>query len=197
MLRPGGRSTRLRVELVCSRVSAFENTPTTLKGSHVSILLEVCIDSISSAKAAKEGGANRLEVCSSLAGGGTTPSFGLVEHCAIDLEMPVMMMIRPHDGNFVYNKDDLDAMLTDIEVAKSIGAQGVVFGALTPNLELDLAVTKTLVETADELEVTFHRAFDVVRDPLATLAKLEELGVKRVLTSGQKATAMELSLIHI
>jgi len=157
----------------------------------VSVLLEVCIDSIESAKAAKQGGARRLEVCSSLAVGGTTPSFGLVEYCAIDLEMPVMMMIRPHDGNFVYGDEDLQAMLTDIEVAKSLGVQGVVFGALSPSLELDLATTKALVEAAEGIEVTFHRAFDLVPDPISTLAQLEELGITRVLTSGQKATAME------
>ena len=156
----------------------------------MNVLLEVCIDSIDSAKAAKDGGADRLEVCSALAVGGTTPSFGLVEQCVADLEMPVMMMIRPHDGHFVYEAEDIDTMLTNIEVARSIGVQGIVFGALTAQRTLDVSTCKKIIEAADDLEVTFHRAFDVVVDPLATLAELETLGVDRILTSGQMPSAL-------
>lgn len=155
----------------------------------MSILLEVCIDSIASAIAAKDGGADRLEVCSALAIGGTTPSFGLVEQCVADLQMPVVMMIRPHDGGFIYENDDVETMLTDIEVAKSIGVQGIVFGALTNQRTLDENVCEQLIEAADDLEITFHRAFDVVIDPLDALDRLESLGVTRILTSGQQATA--------
>lgn len=156
----------------------------------MSIVLEICIDSFASAAAAKAGGADRLEVCSGLAIGGTTPSFGLVEQCVADLQMPVMMMIRPHDGGFVYDNDHVETMLTDIEVAKSIGVQGIVFGALTAQRTLDAEVCQQLMEAADSLETTFHRAFDLVPDPLAALGQLEAFGINRILTSGQQTTAL-------
>ena len=156
----------------------------------LSVLLEICIDSIASATAAKAGGADRLEVCSALAIEGTTPSFGLVEQCVNDLQMPSMMMIRPHDGGFVYDKDHVVTMLKNIKVARSIGVQGIVFGALTHQRELDRETCQRLIDAAGPLETTFHRAFDVVPDPLAVLDQLESLGINRVLTSGQQATAL-------
>ena len=156
----------------------------------MSILLEVCVDSFASAQAAKVGGADRLEVCSALAVGGTTPNFGLVEQCVADLQMPVMMMIRPHDGGFVYDNDHFETMLTNIEVAKSLGVQGIVFGALTADMVVDGELCKRVLEAADTLETTFHRAFDIVPDPFGTLAELENMGFDRVLTSGQQASAM-------
>ena len=156
----------------------------------MSVLLEVCIDSFASAAAAKAGGADRLEVCSALALGGTTPSFGLVEQCVADLEMPVMMMVRPHDGGFVYDNDHIDTMLANIEVAKSIGVQGIVFGALTAQRTLDQETCQRLIDAAESMETTFHRAFDLVPDPFAVMDELETLGINRVLTSGQQATAL-------
>ncbi len=153
------------------------------------ILLEVCIDSIESARAAKQGGADRLEVCSSLAAGGTTPSFGLVEQCLAEVELPVMMMIRPHDGGFVYSADDLRIMLADIRTAQSLGVQGVVFGALTEELRIHKQQCAQLVDAAGPLETTFHRAFDVAADPLATFDDIVGLGFDRLLSSGQAATA--------
>lgn len=155
------------------------------------ILLEVCIDSIASAIAAKQGGADRLEVCGPLGSGGTTPSFGLVEQCVADLQLPVMMMIRPHDGGFCYDDNDIDTMLTDIEVAKSIGVKGVVFGCLTNDLEIDRVRCQILLDAAESLESTFHRAFDVTVDPLASFDQIQELGFSRLLTSGQRATAQD------
>ena len=163
----------------------------------MSILLEVCVDSAESARNAKLGGADRLEVCSALALGGTTPSSGLIEYCVADLQMPVMMMIRPHDGGFVYSDDDIKVMVAEIEVAKSMGVQGVVFGALQNDpskrgrLTIHMGQCRTLVEAAAELETTFHRAFDVVADPLAAFESLRSLGVTRLLTSGQATTAVE------
>ncbi|APZ95911.1 copper homeostasis protein CutC [Fuerstiella marisgermanici] len=154
------------------------------------VLIEVCIDSFASAAAAKAGGADRLEVCSALAIGGTTPSFGLVEQCVADLQMPVMMMIRPHDGGFVYDNDHIETMLGDIEVAKSIGVQGIVFGVLTVQRTIDHQACQRLLDAAENLETTFHRAFDLIPDPLAALHQLESLGINRVLTSGQQSTAL-------
>jgi copper homeostasis protein len=112
------------------------------------VLLEICVDSIESAIAAKEGGADRLEVCSSLAGGGTTPSFGLVKQCVEDIRLPVMMMIRPHEGGFVYQENDLKTMLADIEIAQSIGVCGVVFGALTQERHVHLDHCKQFLAAA-------------------------------------------------
>ena len=155
----------------------------------MSVQLEVCVDSFPSAVAAKRGGADRLEVCSALANGGTTPSYGLVEQCVDKLELPVMMMVRPHDGGFVYDTDAIDTMLRDIQVAKSIGVRGIVFGTLTTDRGLDQSNCRRLIDAAESLETTFHRAFDLVSNPLAVLEEIETLGIDRVLTSGQKMTA--------
>ena len=156
----------------------------------MTVQLEVCIDSFTSAVAAQTGGADRLEVCGALASGGTTPSYGLVEQCVEELGLPVMMMIRPHDGGFVYQSSDIDTMLKDIRVAKSIGVHGVVFGVLTSKRELDQASCQRLMDATDSLETTFHRAFDLVPNPLNMLNDLERLGFDRVLTSGQQTTAL-------
>ena len=155
------------------------------------MLLEICIDSYASALAAKNGGADRLEICSALAVGGTTPSTSLVERCVNELDIPCMMMIRPHDGGFVYDQDDLRTMVGSIRIAQSAGVRGVVFGALTMNGKIDLESCQRLLEAADGLETTFHRAIDVAAEPLEGLAQIEELGFDRVLTSGQKSTAIQ------
>lgn len=153
--------------------------------------LEICIDSVASAEAAREGGADRLEVCSSLAAGGTTPSEGLVRACLEQVGLPVMMMIRPRDGDFVYSAADLAVMLRDIEVAQRLKVEGVVFGALTKQRRLDRTVCRQLLQAAAGLKITFHRAFDVAEDPLATLEELIDLGFDCLLTSGQQSTAEE------
>jgi copper homeostasis protein len=155
------------------------------------MLLEICIDSYASAQAAKAGGADRLEVCGALAIGGTTPSTSLLEQCVNELEMPSMMMIRPHDGGFEYADDDLRVMIGSISVAKSIGVQGIVFGALTADQRIDIEACKRLLDHTEGLETTFHRAIDVAVEPLNALATIEQLGFDRVLTSGQLPTAIE------
>lgn len=155
------------------------------------ILVEICIDSVQSAIAAQDGGADRLEVCGSLATGGTTPSHGLVRACREQTWLPVMMMIRPHDGGFVYDDNDVKTMLRDIEVAKQLEVQGVVFGALTPDLAIDVLTMARLISAAKPLQITFHRAFDVCADPVRYVHELIQLGVDRILTSGQAATAVD------
>lgn len=152
-------------------------------------ILEVCIDSVASAIAAEKGGANRLEVCNSLAVGGTTPSHGLMRACAESTSLPLMMMIRPHDGGFVYSEDDIKTMLHDIAAANELGAHGVVFGALTPTQEIDVPTTERLIAAARPLDVTFHRAFDVCVNAVTAMEQLLQLNVDRLLTSGQSATA--------
>lgn len=151
--------------------------------------LEICIDCIESALAAQEGGANRLEVCGSLATGGTTASRGLVEQCVQRCQLEVMMMIRPHDGGFCYGSDDLDTMLRDIAIAQQLDVQGIVFGVLGDDGRVDREQCRRLLDAARPLRATFHRAFDVTRDPLEALDDLLEIGVDRILTSGQAEAA--------
>ena len=155
------------------------------------MLLEICIDRLESVLAAEAGGANRLEVCGSLVAGGTTPSRGLIEHCQAVCQLDLMMMIRPHDGSFCYGRDDLEIMQRDIRLAGELGVRGVVFGALREDGRVDMASCRRLMDAARPLEVTFHRAFDLARDPFEALDVLLELGVDRLLTSGQAPSAAQ------
>ncbi len=159
--------------------------------------LEVCIDRIKSALAARDGGAGRIEVCSALTVGGVTPSYGLVEQCIALRGVEVMVMIRPHAGGFKYGPDEVGTMLRDIQFAKERGAQGVVLGALHPDGRVDREICLRLIEAARPLSITFHRAFDLTPDPLEALDALLELGVDRLLTSGQAPRATDgLQLIR-
>lgn len=159
--------------------------------------LEICIDCIESALAAETGGADRIEICGSLAAGGTTPSVGLVQQCLQRCQLPSVVMIRPHDGGFVYSEDDMSTMLNDIAAMKKLGVQGLVLGALTAEGNIDVRTMQRLIEAAGSMQVTFHRAFDMVRDPLRAMDEIIGLGVDRLLTSGQKTCAEEgVSLIQ-
>ena len=153
------------------------------------MLIEICIDTIDSALAAENGGAHRIEVCGSLSSGGVTPSIGLIQQCVEQCGIPSMVMIRPHDGGFQYTKDEIDTMSRDILAAKRLGVQGVVFGVLNQENCVDTQAMERLIDTARPLEVTFHRAFDVVASPFAALDALVLLRVDRLLTSGQAITA--------
>ncbi len=155
------------------------------------MLLEICIDCIESALVAEQGGAHRIEICSSLSSGGTTPSLGLVHQCVQRCQIPCMEMIRPHDGGFVYSDDDIRSMLHDIDAVKELGVQGVVLGALTRDGDVDVPAMQRLIQASRPLQITFHRAFDIARDPLQSLDTIIGLGVDRLLTSGQRATAEE------
>jgi copper homeostasis protein len=152
-------------------------------------LLEVCVESSSGALAAEAGGAARVELCANLLEGGTTPSLGSIRLAVERLRIPTMVMVRPRGGDFLYSADELDVMRRDVELVRDAGAAGVVLGLLTPDGEVDAARTAELVERARPLQVTFHRAFDMTREPFAALERLIELGVERVLTSGQKDDA--------
>ncbi|WP_372721436.1 copper homeostasis protein CutC [Novipirellula sp.] len=153
------------------------------------MLLEICIDCIESALVAEQGGAHRIEICSSLSSGGTTPSLGLVRQCVQRCQIPCMVMIRPHDGGFAYSEDDIRSMLHDIDAVKELGVQGVVLGALTRDGDVDVPAMKRLIRASRPLQITFHRAFDIARDPLQALDTIIGLGVDRLLTSGQRVTA--------
>ncbi len=154
------------------------------------ILVEVCVDSIAGALTAAEGDADRIEVCSALSEGGTTPSAGMVAKVRQECETPLVMMIRPRRGDFLYSPQEIDAMRRDIDVAKELGVSGVALGALTAEGNIDTEATEQLVARARPLEVTFHRAFDHCLKPLESLDTLIDLGIDRLLTSGQETTAL-------
>ena len=154
-------------------------------------VLEVCCTSIASALAAQEAGAQRIELCANLYEGGTTSSYGIIELVRERLHIDVNVLIRPRGSDFVYSADEMEIMKRDIEKCKEIGVNGVVFGFLTPDGEIDLERTKQIIEQARPLSITFHRAFDMCRDPYKALEQLISIGVDRILTSGQKNKAPE------
>jgi len=155
------------------------------------IIKEACVENFSQALAAQKAGADRIELCENLAVGGTTPSFGTIKTCVEELNIPSFVMIRPRGGDFVYSDDELQIMQTDIECCKQLGVPAVVFGLLTKDGEIDEPNTKKLIELARPMQVTFHKAFDELSNPLEGLETLIQLGVDRILTSGTKATASE------
>ncbi|KAF8258581.1 copper homeostasis CutC domain-containing protein [Lactarius quietus] len=150
------------------------------------LVLEVCVDSIQSAISAADAGADRLEVCGNLnIGGGTTPSHGLIRRIQSALtHMPIMAMVRPRIGDFLYSEEELDVMLEDIELFKSLGIAGVVFGALNRDGTVDVPRTRTLVEAALPMQVCFHRAIDMTRSAVEAYDAICTIpGITRVLTS--------------
>lgn len=151
---------------------------------------EVCANSVESCLAAQAGRANRVELCAGIPEGGTTPSYGEISMAYEVLSSTRLhVIIRPRGGDFLYSPMEVKTMLKDIEMAKQLGAAGVVFGCLTANGEIDSAIMQELMKASQGLSVTFHRAFDVCRNPEEALEQMIELGCNRVLTSGQQATA--------
>ena len=155
------------------------------------LTFEVCVDSVESAVAAERGGAGRIELCSDLINGGLTPSYGMLRTVRAAVNIELMAMVRPRGGDFCYSDAEFLVMQEDLAAAKDAGADGVVFGLLSPDGTVDTARTKHLLELARPLPVTFHRAFDMTRDPFAALEQLAALRVARLLTSGQEPTALE------
>ena len=151
--------------------------------------LEICCTNLQSALAAEKGGADRIEICSALQLGGITPSYSLIKQVKEALQIPVHVLIRPREGNFIYDAHEQNIMLNDILVCKSLGIDGIVTGCLNNQLEIDIATFKTFIVAAKGLEFTFHRSFDLVKDPMKSLDSLIELKVTRLLSSGQKETA--------
>ena len=156
------------------------------------MIKEACVESFEEAKLAEQKGATRIELCSDLANDGLTPSVELMRETCQKLQIPVMVMARPRAGNFVYSDAEVEQMKTAIDAAKKAGAAGVVFGLLTSDNKIDEKNTRILTEYAQPLPVTFHKAIDELEDPVEGVRILKMIpGIKRILTSGGKATAIE------
>ena len=153
--------------------------------------VEICVDSVESALAAERGGADRVELCDNLLEGGTTPSAGAIKVARRLLKIGLQVIIRPRGGDFLFSDVEMEVMREDVRMAKDLGADGVVIGILTADGDIDQPRTAELIQLARPLNVTFHRAFDMCRDPKQGLEDLISLGVDRVLTSGQEAGCME------
>lgn len=152
---------------------------------------EICVDSIAGVIAARDAGAHRVELCASLIEGGTTPSLGMIREARKIEGIGLHVIIRPRGGDFLYSPEEIAVMEADIDAAKAAGADGLVFGTLNPDGTIDVALTRRLVARARPCAVTFHRAFDMTPDPFAALETLVELGIERVLTTGQESHVLE------
>ena len=153
--------------------------------------LEICCYTAESAILAEAAGAHRIELCDNYAEGGTTPSFATIQKVIENLEAPVNVIVRPRGGDFLYSKLEYEIIKEDIRKIKTLGANGVVVGLLTADGEIDLGRTEAIMELVGNMEVTFHRAFDMCKDQYKALDQLIELGVTRILTSGRMNSALE------
>jgi copper homeostasis protein len=152
---------------------------------------EICANSVASCIAAQEGGADRVELCAGIPEGGTTPSYGMIRNARESISIALNVIIRPRGGDFLYSESEIKEMIYDIHVAKELGADGLVFGCLSPDGNVDMNAMKTLMDAAGDTPVTFHRAFDHTIDPFKALEDIISLGCVRILTSGCKPTALE------
>ena len=151
--------------------------------------IEICTNSAESVRAAVAAGADRIELCAGMPEGGTTPSYGEVALVRELIPAGMHVIIRPRGGDFLYSEEECEIMCRDIEMARKIGVDGVVIGCLTADGEVDADKMRKLMSVAGDMSVTFHRAFDMCRDPYRALEVIEQLGCHRILTSGQQASA--------
>lgn len=152
---------------------------------------EICANSVKSCLAAQEGGAHRVELCAAIPEGGTTPSFGEIALARELLHIKLHVIIRPRGGDFLYSELEMKSMLKDIEICRKVGVDGVVFGCLNSAGDVDLPQMQELMAASKGMSVTFHRAFDMCRNPQEALEQIINLGCDRILTSGQRPTAEE------
>ena len=154
--------------------------------------IEICANSVESAVKAQEGGAYRVELCAGIPEGGTTPSFGDIRMARQLLQQTKLhVIIRPRGGDFLYSQLEQEIMLHDIKVARQLGVDGVVFGCLTAEGNVDIPAMKKLMNAVGDMSVTFHRAFDMCRNPKEALEQIIELGCNRILTSGLEVNAVK------
>ena len=155
------------------------------------MIIEVCANSYEYAIKAEKAGADRIELCKDLHLDGLTPTYEIAKKTINELNIPVFILIRPREGDFNYSNEEFELMKADIVKFKEMGCKGIVSGVLNDDKTIDLERTKELVELTRPLEFTFHRAFDIVTDPFKELENLIEIGIDRVLTSGQKDKAID------
>ncbi|TCI30777.1 copper homeostasis protein CutC [Exiguobacterium sp. SL-10] len=155
-------------------------------------MIEVIVTTLTEAKTAERFGANRLELIADLPAGGTTPSFGTIRNVLEQATIPVHVMIRPHANSFVYNEEDVETILADVGLCRELGAEGIVFGALTNDGRIDEALLGEVIKHKGEMALTFHRAIDDAVDLMDAITILNDFPeVDHVLTSGGKATALD------
>jgi copper homeostasis protein len=159
--------------------------------NHFKYILEIATTDLSTTRSAVEGGADRIELCSNLAEGGTTPSFGTLQQCRETFSIPLYPIIRPRGGDFLYTEEEFRIMMKDIRKCKELRCEGIVTGILNKDGTVDRQRMDQLINAAYPMGVTFHRAFDRCANPFEALELLVELGCERLLTSGQKPTAPE------
>ena len=155
------------------------------------VLVEICCGSVEDVIQAEKGGAHRVELCSALALGGLTPSAATIIEAKRHTKLPVMVMIRPRSGGFCYSEVEFSTMEREMEIAAELGADGFVFGVLTPEGQVDVRRTKRLADHAHGLPIVFHRAFDVTPDPFEALDQIMDIGMTRLLTSGQVPKSLD------
>lgn len=157
----------------------------------MSYILEVCADSVRSAVAAQEGGADRIELCSALVIGGLSPSVSMFRQVKENTDIKVRVLLRPRFGDFCYDDYEFETLREEVAQFCELGADGVVIGILKPDGTLNMEQLEALVKAADGIGITMHRAFDVCRDPYEALEQCISLGIDTILTSGQKSSAWE------
>jgi copper homeostasis protein len=151
--------------------------------------IEIATTDFESTKAAVEGGADRIELCTALSEGGITPSYGLIKKCREVFSIPLFPIIRPRAGDFLYSDKEFGIMLEDVRICKEAGCDGIVSGILKKDGSIDKKRTGKLIEAAYPMEFTFHRAFDRCKEPFEAMEELIAIGCQRILTSGQQPTA--------
>lgn len=153
--------------------------------------IEIATSDFATTQSAVNGGADRIELCTNLAEGGTTPSYGTIKQCRESFSVSLYPIIRPRGGDFLYTDDEFEIMLHDVKLCKQLGCDGMVIGLLNKDGTIDIKRTSVLIETAYPLGVTFHRAFDRCIDPFTALEQLINIGCERILTSGQKPSVVD------
>ncbi len=154
------------------------------------MILEVCVDSYTSMVTARNAGADRIELCSALNIGGLTPSYGLMKKAKEIEDIEIFAMIRPRSGDFLYDDNEFETMKNDIAIAKQLEFDGIVVGILLPDGKIDLERMRELIKAANPLDVVLHRAFDDAKNPMEDISELVNMGICRILTSGQRENAL-------
>jgi copper homeostasis protein len=154
-------------------------------------IIEIATSDFETTRSAVEGGADRIELCANLSEGGTTPSYGTIYQCCEAFGVLLFPIIRPRGGDFFYTDDEYEIILHDLKLCKQLGCDGVVIGLLNRDGRIDVKRTAELIEIAYPMGVSFHRAFDRCKEPFEAMEQLIQLGCERILTSGQKPTAIE------